>query len=103
MDIECSAHADAMGNDVRMLQREIHAVVAAETASGDAQLPGRVLPANEWQEFVENVVLVLQMAKYSYPRMYALVVPTLGIDGIGTEDLQFAPLDFGRQHADHAP
>ena len=34
--------------------------------------------------------------------MDALVVPTLGIDGIGTEDLQFAGIDLRRQHSDHA-
>jgi hypothetical protein len=45
MDVEGSAHAYAVGHHVGMLERKIHRVIAAETASGHRQ-PGRtVFPA----------------------------------------------------------
>ena len=78
-------------------------MISAETASGHRQLRRVVFPAKERQELVQDVALVLQVPQHAMPRMCALVVPALGIDGIGTEDLQFAAFDLGRQHADHRP
>src|SRR5579864_2318259 len=52
---------------------------------------------------MQNVALVLQMAKHPHSRVDALVVPALSVDAVGAKDLQFATLDFRRQHANHAP
>ena len=51
---------------------------------------------------MEYVAFILQMPQHALPRVRSLVVPALGIYRIGTEDLQFAAVDLGREHADHA-
>jgi len=102
MDVECAAHADTVSYDVRMLQREINAMVPAEAAARHTQLRCLILPAEKRQEFVQQVALVLQMAHDPHSRMHALVVPAFGIDAIGAEHLELSPLDLGGKGADHA-
>src|SRR5258706_2122611 len=43
------------------------------------------------------------MPQHPHLGMHALVVPTLGIDGIRAKYLQVAALDLRRQHANHPP
>src|SRR3954470_10505591 len=102
MDVERAAHAYAVSHDVRVLERKIHAVVTAEAASSDAQLPRLIFPANEWQELVQQVALVLQVTQHTQARMHSLVVPALGVHSIGAEDLYLAPLNLRCECANHA-
>ena len=50
---------------------------------------------------MQNIALVLQVPQHPHLRMHALVVPTLGIDGVWAKYLQFAALDLRRQYANH--
>ena len=43
---------------------------------------------------MQHVSLVLQVPQHPHPRMHALVVPALGIDGVGTKYLQLAAVDL---------
>src|SRR2546428_12258074 len=86
-----------------MLERKIHRMIAAETASGHRQLRRLILPAQKGKQFVQDVTLVLQVPYHPHPRMEALVVPALAINTVRATNLQFAPLNLRRQHSNHAP
>jgi len=101
MDIERPAHAHAMRDYIRMLQRKIHRMVSPKAAARHGQPRRLILPAYKRHHLMQNVALVLQMPQHPHLGMHALVVPTLGINSIGAKYLQFAALDFRRQHANH--
>src|SRR4030088_1569845 len=51
---------------------------------------------------MQNVPLILQVPHHALSRMNALVVPTLGIHGVGTEYLQLSAFNLRPQNPDHA-
>src|ERR1035438_9773345 len=103
MNVERPAHAHAMGYYIRMLQRKIHRMIPAKTASCHGQPRCLILPADKWQQFMQNVALILQVPQHAHPRMHTLVVPALAIHAVRTKYLQFAAIDLSRQHANHSP
>src|SRR5579872_1906631 len=54
-------------------------------------------------QLMQNVTFVLQMPQHPITRMRLLVVPALAVDAVRAENLQIAPIQFGREHVDHAP
>src|SRR5258708_32557647 len=84
-----------------MLQRKVPRMIPAEAASGYRQPRGLILPSHKRQKLVQYVPFILQMTQHPYPRMHALVVPALGIDGVGTKYLKLATLDLRSQHGNH--
>src|SRR5271155_420723 len=78
-------------------------MISPKAASRHRQPRRLVLPPHKRQELVQNVALILQMPHHPHPWMHALVVPALGVHGIGTEHLQLAALNLRRQYSNHSP
>src|ERR1039458_3575375 len=88
MDIEGAAHADARAHQFGMAQREVDAMIAAETAAGNGHARLGIAGADERQRLVDHVIFVLQMTEHAFPRRNAAVIPAFRIDTIEAEGLQ---------------
>ena len=91
-----------MRNYVGMLKGEIYRMIGAEAASGHGEAWRLIFPSDERKKFMQNVALILQMPHHSHSRMNAFVIPTFHVDGVWTEDLQVAALDFRGEYPDHS-
>src|SRR5580693_1516925 len=103
VDVIGSAHAHTMGHYVRMLQPKVDCMIPTEAAPRHRQPWRVILPAQEGQEFMQNIAFILQMPQHALSGMNALVVPALCVHRIGTKHLQLSTLNLRGEHPDHAP
>src|ERR1700683_4255752 len=90
MDIEGATHADAGADQLRMAQREVDSMIAAEAAPGDPEARRGILRAYERDDLIDQVILVLDMAQHAIARRDAPVVPALFVHAVHAEGLQAA-------------
>ena len=77
-------------------------MIADEAAADGGQLRGLVLIADEGEDLLHQVLLVLQVAGNAPSRRDGAVVPALGVDRVDTEELQVAVLELVVDDVDHA-
>lgn len=90
VDVEGSAEAGEAGTEFGIAEGEVGGVVAAEAATGGEDLGGVVAPSDKGEDFVEEVVFVLAVAKDAVAGVDGFVVPGFGVDAIDTESLDDA-------------
>src|SRR5882672_768280 len=103
LDVIGPTHTDAVRDHVRMLERKIQCLVAPEAAPGYGKLSTFVLIADQRQNVVEDVALILHVSQDPPARMGALVVPAFEVHAIRAENLKLAAVDFVTEHTNHAP
>ncbi len=101
MDIEGASHTDARAHELRMAQREIHAMIAAEAASGNGDARLGIPGMDERQRLMNEVCLVRHMPQSALPRGNLTVVPTFGVDAIEAISLQAAGIVLIADGGDH--
>ena len=86
-EVKCARQRDKSSKDLRVAQGDIDRVIAAETASKREKARVRVLLADEWDDFVHNVFLILDVARDALARRRFAVVPAFVVDGVDAEEL----------------
>src|SRR5437763_10647759 len=75
LDVVEATQSDNAINQFRMAEGEIGGVVSAEACTGSNQKGIGVQLFAERQDFVQDVVLILDMSQYSLSRMFSFRVP----------------------------
>src|SRR3954471_16053717 len=99
--IERPAHGDAGRCKIRVSQREVQRIVAAQTASGRRQLAVSVEVSNQWNDLVEKIVLVGDRAPNAVMRMDAAVVPAFAVNAIDAKELEMPRFNLPPNGMDH--
>src|SRR5205823_11280750 len=81
-NLKGAAHGDAFADQLRMAQREVHRMISSEAAAMCDQATTSIAFLDERNYFGKNVILILQMARDTHPRMDRLVIPALAVYAI---------------------
>ena len=100
--VEGAAHGEHGGEDVGMAQGDVECVIAAEAAADDGELGSWILLAEEGEDLLHQVLLVLHVAGDAPAGRDGAVVPALGVDRVDTEELQAAVFELVVDGVDHA-
>lgn len=88
--------------DVGTAEGDVGGVVAAEAAADDGEVGELVVLADEGEDLLHDVLLVLDMACDAPAGADVAVVPALGVNGIDAEELEVSVLEFVLDGVDHA-
>ena len=84
-----AAHCHNAREELRMFTCKVYRMISAEAATGDGERTG-IPAANERDEFLQDIALVLAMTLRSGRKRNALVVPAFGIDAVDAKELNAA-------------
>src|SRR5208337_4339562 len=89
-DVEVAAHANAPVHHVRVTEGEVDGVISAEAAPSDGGVGCPILVPHQWEDIVDDVALVLQVALHAPVGMRPTVVPALLVNAVHAINLHFA-------------
>ena len=101
-DVKGPAHREDGGKDVWVSQGSVHCVISTEAAADGSETRGSIELACERDDLVDEIALVLHVARYTPAGRYFAVVPALRIDGIDTEELKVAMFQLVVDNFNHA-
>src|SRR5579862_4931534 len=101
VNIERSAHTHAIRDQIRMAHCEIHGMVAAEAAAGYGDSRRSVSRVNERDDFIDQILIVLNLPRGTLCRVNGFVVPALRVHGIDAKRLELAVFVLAANHVDH--
>src|SRR3989442_12983141 len=84
-----AAHRHSAMKELRIFTCKVHRMISAEAATGDGERTG-IPAANEGDEFLQDIALVLAVTFRSGGKGNALVVPALDIDAVDAKELNAA-------------
>ena len=100
--IEGSAEREDGVEDVGMAEGDVGGVVAAEAAADGGEVGELVVLADEGQDLLHDVLLVLDVAGDAPAGADVAVVPALGVDGIDAEELEVSVVELVLDGVNHA-
>jgi hypothetical protein len=74
---------------------------SAEAAAKGNKVSVLIFLADEWNDFVDQIVVVLNVAGDAPTGRNLLVVPALHVDRVNAVELELAGIDFASERADH--
>src|ERR1700677_3901625 len=102
MQVESAGHGKKSSEDIGMAQRNIDCVKSAKAAAERGKMGVAVFAADERNNFVNEVAVVLNVPRDAPARRDLLVVPALHVDRVDAKDLALACVDFAGERGDHA-
>jgi predicted alpha/beta superfamily hydrolase len=99
--VEGAAHGEHGGEDLRMPQRNVQCVIAAEAAADGGELSALVLLTKERQDLLHQILLVLHVPRDPPSWRDGAVIPAFGVDRVDADELQVAVFEFVVDDIDH--
>jgi hypothetical protein len=84
-----------------MLEGDIDGMESAEAAAEGDKMGVLIFLADQWNDFVDEIVVVLDVAGDAPTGRNLLVVPALHVDRVNAVELELAGIDFASERADH--
>jgi len=100
--IEGSAEGEDGVEDVGVAEGDVGGVIAAEAAADGGEVGEIVGFADEGEDLLHDVLLVLDVAGNAPAGADVAVVPALGVDGIEAEELECSAVELVLDGVDHA-
>ena len=100
--VEGAAHREHRSEDVGVAEGDVEGVIATEAGANGGKLNGLVLLANQRQNLLHQVLLVLHVTGDAPARRDVAVVPAFGVDRVDAEQLQAPLFEFVMNDVDHA-
>src|SRR5437763_25865 len=102
LDVVEATQSDNAINQFRMTEGEIDGMVSTEACTRSNQEGIGVQLFAEWQDFVQDVVLVLDMSQCPFSRMFSFGIPAFAINAIDTKHLKPSVFQVLTQLGHHA-
>jgi hypothetical protein len=101
-DVVSAAEACAGVDSIGVAEGEIDGMVGAEGATGDGDAVSGAAFLEEWEDFVDEVVVILLMAADAAAGVGPFAVEAFGIDAIDAEEGETTGVDSGGEGIGHA-
>jgi len=102
VQVEGAGHGEESGEDVGVAEGDVDGMKASEAAAERDEMGVLIFEAHEGDDFVDEVVVVLDMAGDAPARRDGFVIPALHVDRVGAKDLALAGVDFSGKGRDHS-
>jgi hypothetical protein len=87
--------------DIWVTEADVDCVIAAEAAPYGSEVGYLGVFANEGEDLLQDVLLVLEVASDARTRTDVAVVPALAVDGVDAEDLEISMSELVMNGVDH--